>query len=103
MPLYTFRCRKCGKETQVEHGFNEPHPTTCENMIADLVFTARNVKLYGARWEGGGDPSYKLHLCGGELYHVFDNPNVVYRGSGFYKVDSRLTPVHPDDYNPDED
>ena len=27
MPIYTFRCQKCGKDVEVEHHFDEPHPT----------------------------------------------------------------------------
>ena len=30
MPTYTFRCRKCGKDIEVVHSFNEPHPETCQ-------------------------------------------------------------------------
>jgi putative FmdB family regulatory protein len=29
MPVYTFRCRKCRKEIEVEHSFAEPHPELC--------------------------------------------------------------------------
>jgi putative FmdB family regulatory protein len=27
LPIYTFRCQKCGKDVEVEHRFDEPHPT----------------------------------------------------------------------------
>lgn len=37
--------------------------------------------------------------CGGQLRRVYTVPNVVYRGSGFYSVDKRLTPVNPLDYD----
>lgn len=33
------------------------------------------------RWHAG---------CGGELVRVFDVPEVVYKGSGFYTTDKRL-------------
>lgn len=26
MPVYIFRCQKCGQDVEVEHGFTEPHP-----------------------------------------------------------------------------
>jgi putative FmdB family regulatory protein len=42
--------------------------------------------------------------CGGELVRVFDLPAVHFRGSGFYSTDKALyDPIHPDDYNPEED
>ena len=41
--------------------------------------------------------------CDGELERIFDTPNVIYRSSGFYTKDKRLTPVKPEDFNPDED
>ena len=68
---YTFYCRVCGETQVIEHGMNEPHPTTCR--------------------------------CGGQLERRFDNPNVIFLGGGFYTNDKRLTPVKPEDYNPDED
>jgi len=60
MAVYTFRCRKCRAEIAVEHPISEPHP----------------VQHAG---------------CGGELGRVFDSQaGVVYRTSGFTKVDQRL-------------
>ncbi len=29
MPLYDYRCTKCGKVTEVRHGFGEPFAGTC--------------------------------------------------------------------------
>lgn len=37
--------------------------------------------------------------CGGTLTRIFSTTNVIYRGSGFYSVDSRLKPVDPIDYD----
>ena len=37
--------------------------------------------------------------CGGELQRRFTAPAVVYRGSGFYSNDKKLTPVSPLDYD----
>ncbi len=40
-------------------------------------------------------------LCGGEFTRVFTAPSVIYRCSGFYSKDKRLTPVKPIDYDPE--
>lgn len=94
---YTFRCRKCSRLTVVEHAINAPHPTVCHHI--DAV----NIK----EKMGGEKQLTPVELgeiiCGGELVRVYDAPSVVYKGSGFYSTDKRLTPVHPDDCNPDED
>jgi len=91
MPLYTFRCKKCKQVTQVWHGFLEPHPETCENTfyqfeeyddleIADPAAPARLVAKH----------------CGGRLVRIFDQPNITYRGGGFYHTDKVLSdPINP--------
>jgi putative FmdB family regulatory protein len=48
---------------------------------------------------GMDDPRPTGCSCGGTLVRKFTSPNVVYRGSGFYNTDKRLTPVHPLDYD----
>lgn len=95
MPLYTFRCRKCGSVTQVVHEFGEPHPESCAHiLLMEAPFPREDVDL---------NAKVKTQVCGGQFDRIFDVPNIVYRDSGFYTVDKRLTPVLPEDYNPDED
>jgi putative FmdB family regulatory protein len=36
MPLYTFRCGKCGNIIQVTHGVNEAHPEFCQDCGGGL-------------------------------------------------------------------
>jgi putative FmdB family regulatory protein len=61
MPVYTFRCRKCGKSIEIEHKITAPHPK---------------------RHKG----------CGGTLVRsIVETPEVVYKGSGFYTTDNRLS------------
>jgi putative FmdB family regulatory protein len=31
MPVYIFRCQKCGQVVEVEHSFNQPHPKKHKN------------------------------------------------------------------------
>jgi predicted nucleic acid-binding Zn ribbon protein len=69
--IYTFRCSKCGRVVQLDHGFDEPHPIT-------------HRKLAGAE------------SCGGNLVRIFDVPNIIFRGSGWYCKDKVL-------YEPTED
>jgi len=45
-------------------------------------------------------PHPTLCRCGGELQHIFTPVSAIYRVSGFYSVDKRVTPVHPLDYDP---
>jgi predicted nucleic acid-binding Zn ribbon protein len=40
-------------------------------------------------------------LCGGEFARLFTAPAVIYRCSGFYSKDQRLTRVKPEDYDPE--
>lgn len=58
MPLYEYRCRGCGRTSEVWHGFGERHLAPCSE-------------------------------CGDELLRVFHPVGIVFKGSGFYKNDSR--------------
>ena len=37
MPVYEYRCKQCGKTHEVEHGFNDPRPTSCPSCGGHLV------------------------------------------------------------------
>lgn len=62
MPVYTFRCRKCGEGVEIEHKINAPHPQTHKECGGRLVRS------------------------------IVEGPDVVYKGSGFYTTDKRLDP-----------
>jgi putative FmdB family regulatory protein len=100
MPVYTFRCRKCGGITEARHGFSEPHPKTCDKIQATKRFKAAGRKGFTLLVE----PIMHLEPCGGELVRIFDSPNIHYRGSGFYATDKwQYEKQKPEDYNPMED
>jgi predicted nucleic acid-binding Zn ribbon protein len=84
---YTFRCRKCGQITMVEHGFDEPHPVKCDKIAIRRVFTMDNLHWKTVDRQVSLVPQTRIQPCGGELVRIFDKPNVVYRGSGFYATD----------------
>ena len=59
MPLYDYDCTECGRRVEVIHGVHSPGPTHCPNC--------------------GGGPVRK----------AFAPPTVVFKGSGWAKVDRR--------------
>ena len=61
MPTYEYVCKSCG-----------------ENFEVFQSFSARPLKKHG---EG----------CGGGLQKIFHARGVVFKGSGFYKTDSRVS------------
>lgn len=61
MPTYEYVCKSCG-----------------ENFEVFQSFSARPLKKHG---EG----------CGGQLQKIFHARGVVFKGSGFYKTDSRVS------------
>jgi len=58
VPTYDYRCRQCGRITEVIHSMLEDGPTTCEH-------------------------------CGGPLRRVLHPTGIIFKGSGFYRTDSR--------------
>ena len=59
MPTYEYRCKACGHHLEIVQGFNDDALTTCPD-------------------------------CGAEqLRKVFAAPGIAFKGSGFYKTDSR--------------
>ena len=50
MPVYTFRCQKCEQTVELEHGYNEPHPskhTGCRGALK-RVFISPEVVYKGS-------------------------------------------------------
>jgi len=58
VPTYDYRCRECGRITEVIHSMLEDGPTTCPH-------------------------------CGGQLRRVLHPTGIIFKGSGFYRTDSR--------------
>jgi predicted nucleic acid-binding Zn ribbon protein len=93
MPLYTFRCGRCGAVIHITHGFQEPHPKVHKAWIAKAEFTATNVWEIEDSLPGGlaaGSIPIGYEPCNGELVRVWDVPNIIYVGSGFYTTDKVL-------------
>ena len=62
MPVYEYRCKECGHEFDKHQSFSEPRLTDCPSCEAV-----------------------------GALRKVFGNVGVTFKGSGFYRTDSRST------------
>lgn len=62
MPVYEYRCKECGYEFDKHQSFTEARLTDCPNCEAV-----------------------------GALRKVFGNVGVTFKGSGFYRTDSRST------------
>ncbi|MQM25119.1 FmdB family zinc ribbon protein [Glycomyces albidus] len=62
MPVYEYRCKECGYEFDKHQSFAEARLTDCPNCEAK-----------------------------GALRKVFGNVGVTFKGSGFYRTDSRST------------
>ena len=60
MPTYEYRCKSCGEHLEVVQAFTDDALTDCPSCGAD-----------------------------GELRKVFGNIGITFKGSGFYKTDSR--------------
>ena len=86
--LYTFRCKRCGVVTVVEHGLNEPHPKYCSNFIFVPVAVPSDTPPGALRT--------RREICAGTLERIFDPHNVTYHGSGFYTTDKALYEKDPD-------
>jgi len=50
MPLYDYRCAKCGKETEIRHGFNDTHAEPCAHCggVMSRVFTPAPILFTGS-------------------------------------------------------
>lgn len=48
MPIYTFRCRKCAEEIQVEHPMSALHPARHEGCGGELgrIFDSQTEVIY---------------------------------------------------------
>jgi putative FmdB family regulatory protein len=50
MPLYDYKCKECGKVTEVRHGFNESHADPCPACGGTMqrVFSAAPIVFKGS-------------------------------------------------------
>ena len=64
MPTYEYRCKSCGDHLEVVQAFTDDALTDCPACGAE-----------------------------GQLRKVFGNIGITFKGSGFYKTDSRSTPT----------
>jgi putative FmdB family regulatory protein len=62
MPTYEYRCKSCGDQLEVVQAFTDDALTDCPTCGAE-----------------------------GQLRKVFGNIGITFKGSGFYKTDSRST------------
>lgn len=96
MPLYTFRCKRCAATVQVVHRFDEPHPTEHHGELAipEFPFPIGVEQVHQAMDYRAPEQLYRIPIryeqCNGELVRVWDVPNVIYVGSGFYTTDKVL-------------
>ena len=67
VPTYQYRCDKCGEDFDIYQSFSDDSLTECPLVHGD---------------EGS-------EACGGAVKKVFGNIAVTFKGSGFYKTDSR--------------
>ncbi|WP_419947252.1 FmdB family zinc ribbon protein [Candidatus Poriferisodalis sp.] len=71
MPIYEYRCTDCRQTFERYQSFGDDPITVCPLPVDD---TALN----------GSAPE-----CGGEVRKVFSNVGISFKGSGFYRNDSR--------------
>jgi|GEM_PF-3329923 len=69
MSIYSYRCPKCNKVSDVEKSMLDPHPKVCPEC------------------------GYK-----GVLGRVFVAPSITFRGSGFQQTDKRLNEITDPEY-----
>ena len=58
MPIYDYRCEKCGKVSEISHGSDEKGPNTC-----------------------------RADDCDGKMHRIFSPPTIIFKGSGWHVND----------------
>lgn len=81
MPTYEYRCTDCGQTFERYQSFSDDPITVCP-LPAALLPDGRTA-LNGTEVNGTGPE------CGGEVRKVFSNVGISFKGSGFYRNDSR--------------
>ncbi len=78
MPTYEYRCLKCGIQFDVRQSISENSLTSCPD--AESPYSPPSCEAPGA----------------GKVSKVFFAPSITFKGSGFYKNDSRSSAVAAD-------
>jgi len=81
MPTYEYRCTDCGQTFERYQSFSDDPITVCPLPAA--VLPDNRTALNGAETNG------TVPECGGEVRKVFSNVGISFKGSGFYRNDSR--------------
>ena len=81
MPTYEYRCTDCGQTFERYQSFSDDPITVCPLPAA--VLPDGRTALNGTETNG------TVPECGGEVRKVFSNVGISFKGSGFYRNDSR--------------
>lgn len=81
MPTYEYRCTDCGQTFERYQSFSDDPITVCPLPAA--LLPDDSTALNGAEVNG------TVPECGGEVRKVFSNVGISFKGSGFYRNDSR--------------
>lgn len=76
MPTYEYRCTDCGQTFERYQSFSDDPITVCPLPAAALA-------------DGSAAVNGAVPECGGEVRKVFSNVGISFKGSGFYRNDSR--------------
>ena len=76
MPIYEYRCTDCGQTFERYQSFRDDPITVCP--LPDDESAINGTEVNGTVPE-----------CGGEVRKVFSNVGISFKGSGFYRNDSR--------------
>ena len=75
MPTYQYRCTDCGQSFERYQSFSDDPITVCPLPRDDEAVN--------------GTDSPNESTCGGEVRKIFSNVGISFKGSGFYRNDSR--------------
>lgn len=78
MPTYQYRCTDCGQSFERYQSFSDDPITVCP--LPDSDAAANSAEVNGA-----------APTCGGEVRKIFSNVGISFKGSGFYRNDSRAS------------
>jgi len=79
MPEYRYKCKQCGKEFDVSHGF--------EQQLSDVIDLENFCKDCNCSQDNKCEDCSCKHT-NDKFFKVIGNVGVVYKGSGFTKVES---------------
>lgn len=88
MPTYQYRCTDCGQSFERHQSFSDDPITVCPLPPAALTddSSAVNGTNADSAAANGTTPT-----CGGEVRKIFSNVGISFKGSGFYRNDSRAS------------